>query len=138
MVRSMADYTYNGSIDAPADEVWNTIRAFGDGSWMGVEMDVEGEGVGARRKIAMGPNTLVEECERLDDDEMVMGYTITDGAGLPFEDYHSTMTVKPAGDSSELVWHATYEPVGDPDTAKATLEAIYGGGFKGLKKHLER
>jgi hypothetical protein len=134
----MADYTFTGSIDAPAEEVWKTVRAFGDGAWMRVEMDVVGEGQGARRTIKMGPNSITEECERLDDDAMVMGYTVTEGAGMPFEDYHSTMTVRPDGDRSELVWHARYEPVGDPETAKATLEAIYGGGFKGLKKHVER
>jgi hypothetical protein len=134
----MADYTFTGSIDAPAEEVWKTVRAFGDGSWMGVDMEVEGEGVGARRKIAMGPTTLTEECERLDEDQRVMGYTITEGAGMPFEDYHATMQVNPDGDASELVWSATYEPVGDPEAARATLEAIYGGGFGALKKHLER
>ena len=134
----MADYTFTGSIDAPADQVWKTVREFGDGSWMGVDMEVTGEGVGARRTIAMGPSSLTEECERLDDDERVMGYTITEASGMPFEDYHATMTVNPEGDGSELVWSATYEPVGDPAVAKSTLEAIYGGGFQALKKHCER
>ena len=133
----MAEYTFNGSIDAPADEVWKVVREFTKGDWMGVEMTSEGEGEGATRTIAMGPSSLTEKCERLDDEAMVMGYTITEGAGMPFEDYHSTMTVRPSGDSSELVWAANYEPVGDPAAAEATLGAIYGGGFAALKKHCE-
>lgn len=133
----MADHTFTGSIDAPADEVWQTVRAFTDSSWMGVEMTSEGEGLGATRTISMGPTSITEACERLDDDARVLGYTITDGGGMPFRDYHSTMTVKPAGSGTELVWEATYEPVGDPDVAKQTLDAIYGGGLAGLKKHCE-
>lgn len=134
----MADYTFTGSIDAPADEVWKTVRAFTDGSWMGVDMTTEGEGVGATRTIAMGPSSITEECERLDDDARVMGYTITEGAGMPFEDYHATMTVVPDGDDrTELLWEASYVPVGDPEVATKTLDAIYGGGFGALKKHAE-
>lgn len=134
----MATYTFNGTIDAPAERVWSVVRDFTGGGWMGVEMTTDGEGLGAHRTIAMGSSSLTEKCERLDDDERVMGYTITEGAGMPFEDYHSEMQVKPAGDdASELVWTANYEPVGDPDVAEQTLAAIYGGGFKSLKKHLE-
>lgn len=133
----MAEYTFTGTIDAPADRVWAVVREFTDGAWMGVDMTSDGEGVGATRTIAMGPSSLTEQCERLDDDERVMGYTITEGAGMPFEDYHSEMRVNPSGDTSEIVWTARYEPVGDPATAEKTLEAIYGGGFGALKKHLE-
>src|SRR5690606_14475258 len=102
---------FTGSIDAPADEVWQAVRAFTDGTWMGVELTSEGEGVGATRTISMGPTSITEACERLDDDAKVLGYTITDGGGMPFADYHSTMTVKPAGDATELLWEANYEPV---------------------------
>ena len=133
----MADYTFTGSIDAPPDRVWELVRDFTDASWMGVEMTAEGEGVGASRTIAMGPTSIVETCERLDDDARVLGYTVTEGAGLPFDDYHSLMTVKPAGEGAELVWEATYEPVGDPEVATQTLDAIYGGGFAALKKRAE-
>lgn len=133
----MADHRFTGSIDASADEVWKVVRNFTDGSWMTVEMSTEGEGLGATRTISMGPSSITEECERLDDEARVMGYTITEGGGLPFADYHSTMTVNPAGDGAELVWEATYEPVGDPAVATKTLDAIYGGGYAALKKHLE-
>lgn len=133
----MAEYTFTGSIDAPPSDVWAVVREFTKGDWMGVEMTSEGDGVGASRTITMGPSSLTEACERLDDDEMVMGYTITDGGGMPFSDYHSTMQVRPADSGSELVWSADYEPVGDPDVARGTLEAIYGGGFASLKKHVE-
>ena len=133
----MAEYTFTGTIDAPPADVWKVVREFTSGDWMGVELTADGEGVGATRTIDMGGASLTEACERLDDDEMVMGYTITDGGGMPFDDYHSTMQVRPAGDASELVWSARYEPVGDPAVAEQTLQAIYGGGFKGLKSHIE-
>ena len=133
----MAEYTFTGTIARPPTDVWNVVRNFTGGEWMGVPMTSEGEGVGATRTIDMGGASLVEECELLDDDEMTMGYTITEGGGMPFADYHSTMHVRPSGEGSELVWKARYEPVGDPGTAEQTLQAIYGGGFQGLKKHLE-
>ena len=133
----MADHTFIGSIDAPATEVWEVVREFTDGSWSGVEMTGEGEGVGASRTVAMGPTSITERCERLDDEAMVLGYTVTDGEGLPFEDYHSVMTVEPDGESTQLIWQATYEPVGDPEVATKTLDAIYGGGFAALKRYVE-
>ena len=133
----MAEYTFTGSITAPPTDVWNVVREFTRGEWMGVEMKSDGEGVGATRTIDMGGASLTEECEVLDDDGMVMGYTITEGAGMPFEDYHSTMHVRPSGEGTELLWKARYEPVGDAATAEATLQAIYGGGFQALKKHCE-
>lgn len=133
----MATHEFNGTIDVPASRTWETVRAFGNGAWMGVEVTCEGEGVGARRTIAMGDSSLVEECERLDDDARVLGYTIVEAGGMPFEDYHSTITIGGDDERTELTWAATYEPVGDPGVATATLDAIYGGGFAGLKKHLE-
>ena len=133
----MAEYTFTGTIDAPPADVWKVVREFTGGDWMGVPMTSEGEGVGATRTIDMGASSLTEQCEQLDDDDMVMGYTITDGGGMPFEDYHSTMQVRPSGGASELVWSARYEPVGDPAVAEQTLQAIYGGGYQGLKKHIE-
>ena len=133
----MADHTFTGTIDAPAEDVWRVVRDFTDGSWMGVEMATDGEGEGATRTISMGPSNIVEQCERVDDDARVMGYTITEGAGMPFSDYHSTMTVNDAAGGAEILWAATYEPVGDPGVATATLDAIYGGGFAALKKHCE-
>lgn len=134
----MADHTFTGSIDASPDEVWKIVRAFTDDSWMGVEMTTDGEGVGATRTIVMGPGSITEVCERLDDDARVMGYTITEGEGLPFEEYHATMTVNADGsDKTELLWEATYEPIGDPATATKTLDAIYSGGYAAIKKHAE-
>ncbi len=134
----MADHTFTGSIGAPADEVWEIVRVFTDGSWMGVEMTTDGDGVGATRTIVMGPSSITEACERLDDDARVLGYTITEGAGLPFEEYHATMTVNADGDDkTDLLWEASYVPVGDPARATETLDAIYGGGFAALKKHAE-
>ncbi len=133
----MAEHTVTGTIAAPADEVWAQIRDFTGGSWIGLEMETEGEGEGATRTMSMGAGSLTELCERLDDDARVMGYTITVGEGLPFRDYHSTMTVNDADEGTEVVWSATYEPVGDPEVARQTLDAIYGGGLKGLKRHFE-
>lgn len=133
----MARHTFTGSIDAAPDEVWKVVREFTDGSWMGVDMTTDGEGEGATRTISMGGNDITEQCERVDDDARVMGYTITEATGMPFADYHSTMTVNDAAGATELVWDATYEPVGDPATATATLDMIYGGGFAALKKRCE-
>lgn len=133
----MADHTFTGSIDAPADEVWKVVRDFGNGEWMGVDLDVEGEGVGAHRTLAIGGTSITEACERLDDDARVLGYSITDSSGMPFDDYHATITVNGDGSGAEVVWSATYEP-NDPAAATATLDAIYSGGFAALKAHCER
>lgn len=133
----MADFTLTETIPAPPAKVWDTVRDFGNGAWMGAEVTCEGEGEGAVRTITMPNGQMKEQCERLDDDERVLGYTIVEGGGLPFEDYHATMTVNDGeGGDTELVWSATYEPVGDPATAEQVLEMIYGAGAAGLSKHL--
>jgi hypothetical protein len=133
----MAEHTFRGNLDAPPEKVWEVLREFTDASWTGVDMTVEGAGVGATRTLSLGPTPVTERCDRLDDDARVLGYSITEGSGLPFADYHSVMTVLPHADGSELVWEATYEPVGDPEVAASTIDAIYGGGFAALKKHVE-
>ena len=133
----MAEYTHTESIAAPADKQWATVRNFGDGTPMGAQFEVDGEGVGATRTIAIGGGaSIVERCERLDDGDRVLGYTITEGP-LPFDDYHSTMTVEEAGDASTLVWTARYEPKGDADQAAEILKSIYANGAAAIKKHVE-
>lgn len=132
----MAEYSHSEKIAAPADKVWATVRQFGDGSWMGVEMMCDGEGEGAVRRIAMGGGSIAERCERVDDEARVLGYTIVDGA-VPFTDYHSTMEVAEDGRGSLLTWSATYEPIGDPAQAESVVQMIYSNGSQALKRYLE-
>lgn len=132
----MAEFTHTATLPASAERAWEVVRRFGDGSWMGVEMTCDGDGEGAVRTISMGGATIVERCERLDDDARVLGYTIVEGP-LPLRDYHSTMTIRPVDDTScELVWSCTFEPVGDPEQATGVVKMIYEGGAAGLARHL--
>lgn len=134
----MASYSTTEPIAAPADVIWGAIRNFGDGSIFGVEFGLQGEGVGAVRSVSLGGDAVIKEvCERLDDDAMVLGYGIPEAPGMPFRDYHATMTVRPADGGSELEWAATFEPIDDAAAAEAVISGIYAAGVKALRARFE-
>jgi hypothetical protein len=126
------------AVDAPATRTWQTVGNFADDSWMGLPMTVEGHGVGAMRSIRTPNATVVERCERLDDDALVVGYETVSGSAFPATDYHGTLTVRSTGDSSsEIEWAATYE-TDDPEAMEAGLGRAFAHGLGAMRDHIER
>ncbi len=128
-------------VDSSADDVWDVLRDFGDGSWTGVPVSADGQGVGAVRTVQMPFGSVVERCTRLDDDERVLGYALIDGGpGSPFASCGGEVRVIDRADgASELVWTVTYEPA-DPDGSAATgfLDGLLPAAAEALARYAER
>lgn len=135
----MAEIAVARDFEASADAVWKKLGEFGEMGWMpGVNScEVEGEGLGALRKIAMGPTTIVERLEAHDDAGRSLSYAITEGP-IPVQNYLATITVSEAGGGCHVDWTAKFDlPDGVPaDAIRPALEGAYGGALDALKELL--
>src|SRR5260221_6967082 len=95
----MAEVRETGELGASVDEVWKIVGSFGGLlESMGVPVELEGEGIGQTRKIAMGPgDPTVERLEALDDVGKKIVYSIVSGP-IPVSNYVSAMELSSAGD----------------------------------------
>lgn len=135
----MAKISVSEDYSAKADEVWQKLADFGGlAGWMpGVERcEVEGEGVGAVRTIAMGPVEIVERLEAFDADGRSLSYSLLEGP-MPLANFLATIQVRETGPSGcHVDWSARFdlpEGVGEEQVAPG-IEAGYGGGLKALKQ----
>ena len=131
-----ADYSASAAV------VWQKLADFGDlASWMpGVEScDIEGDGVGAVRKVAMGPVQVVERLEALDDAGRCLSYSIVEGP-MPVQNYLATIRVQETGAAAcHVDWTASFDlPDGLTEEQIAPgLQGAYGGALKALKRLVE-
>ncbi len=138
----MADFLVERSFSADADTVWSKLGDFeGLGDWMPgiVKNEVEGEGIGASRKLYFNETTcVVEKLEALDEAAKSLSYSITEGPA-PVVDYLATIEVKPEGDGCRVEWRARFEtPEGvDAEAVKPALSGAYGGALKVLASLVE-
>ena len=137
----MISVSKKASINASADEVWNTISDFnGLPRFIPLIVDsrVEGEGVGAVRTITLQDGQQgVETLEHLDDQTMTLRYSLKDDPARPFKGYVSTMKLVSLGDNlCELEWSSTFEAQGgaSEEEAKALPSGLYEIGIAGLKR----
>src|SRR4051812_46490750 len=110
----MAHVHMEGEIDATPDKVWTVVGDFaGFVKVLGAPVELEGEGVGSRRTIALGSHSIVERLEELDDGRRRISYSILEPGPLPVQNYRATMQLSPAGESrSTLAWWSDFEPLG--------------------------
>lgn len=133
----MPETTHRDTIQAPADDVFALYAAFGDNSWMGVELTCEGEGVGAIRKVTLPTGVATEVCEELDATTRTMQYGLTDGNPFDCSDYHGRITVTPIDKTScALEWTSRYEAA-DPAAIDEQLSAFLKRAGGALKRHAE-
>lgn len=138
----MAELKVQADFAAKTAAVWEKIADFGGlGDWMpGIEScELEGEGVGATRHLAMGPMKVVERLEKLDPATRTLAYSIVEGP-MPVQDYLATITVTETGaESCHVDWTATFGlPDGVPaDKIVPAMEGAYGGALGALKSLLE-
>ena len=132
----MAEVREETELGASPDEAWKLIGDFvGFIEAMGVPVESEGQGIGALRKISMGPEPVVERLEERDEDAKRIVYSIVSGP-IPVANYRSTMQLEAAGEGrSKLTWHGTFDPAPGvtEDIAVTTVKAIYGGGIAALQ-----
>jgi carbon monoxide dehydrogenase subunit G len=138
----MAKIAVEAEFAASAAAVWAKLADFGGiGSWMpGVQKcEVEGSGIGAKRRIAMGPVSVVERLETLDPASHTLSYSIVEGP-MPVKDYLATIRVRATGPAScHVDWTASFElPPGLSEAQIAPgLQGAYGGALKALKPLVE-
>lgn len=80
---------------------------------------------------------IVEELLAYDGKGHSMRYRFLESP-MPVKDYVSTLSVKPAGKGSRIVWKGEFRPVGDITDAKAReiFVGIYRAGFDGARAKL--
>ena len=134
----MSATSWTEPIARSADDVWAVVRDFSCDAWASVPITVDGEGQGSLRTVH-GPNgDVTERCERLDDAEQVLSYSIVSGNPFPISGYLATMAVRPVdGDHSELVWSATWDTDADPEPIEANLNRFIRGTARVLRRHLD-
>jgi len=132
-------------IEAPADQVWRTIRNFQDLSWApNVVTNVEsvgekaGDEVGAIRVLN---GVFHETLQSLDDEDRTFTYSIDDGPPPVSKDdvknYVGRVNVRQAdqGDGTVVEWSSAWE---DNDEAAAEFcHGIYVALLEEMKKSLE-
>ena len=136
----MASVTVKERIDHPVDAVWAVVSDFGGIAKYMRGMppaDVEGEGLGSERSLAMGDKTVVERCTWLDDDAHHLGYTVLEPGPLPVTRYVAAVRLSADGDGTLVDWSSSFEPAGvSEEEAVKMVEGIYRGGIKGYAKFL--
>ncbi len=135
----MATVKVTERLEASADSVWDLFRDFGgvDRYSKGIERcEVEGDGVGAVRTLAMGAITLQERLEAFDDAGRRLQYSIVSGP-LPFENYLATVEVSEDGNGCRVDWSSTFDPTGvTEEQAIGIVEGVYKGGIAGIRETL--
>ena len=137
----MAVVIETGSFAVPAEKLWELVSDFGGVAKYMDGIDacvVEGEGIGALRKIPVGDDHVVESLDALDPDDFALTYSIVSGP-MPFKDYSATMVItRESDDACVLTWTGTFEPNGIPEEkAERIASGIYRGGLDGYRKALE-
>ncbi len=129
-----------GSFAVPASSLWKLVSDFGglDKIMDGIdECVLEGEGIGATRRVTLANGPVVESLDVLDQEKMTLTYSIVSGP-LPFKDYSATMVVtEDSDDRCSLTWTGTFEANGVPsEKANRIARGIYRSGIAGYSKAL--
>lgn len=98
---------------------------------------------GSVRQVALvgGDARLVETLISHSDAQRTYTYTLADNSPVPVSDYRSTLTVKPAGRGTEIVWQGDFRrrdtgpdpaPGADDAAAVEAVRGIYRSGLDGI------
>ncbi|RFU43001.1 SRPBCC family protein [Actinomadura logoneensis] len=132
-------------IDAPVDEVWTLVRAFGGIAAWHPALDTcvltggDDRTVGAVRRLTAGDAVFVERLTGLDDAARTQTYEFLESP-FPVRAYRATIRVAPvtASGATFAEWWAEYE-ADEADTARLTpffRDAVYAAGLAELGAHL--
>ena len=128
------------SFAVPASRLWALVSDFGalDEIMDGInECVLDGEGIGAVRRVTTANGQIVESLDVLDQEKMTLVYSIVSGP-MPFKDYSATMVVvADSDDSCSLTWTGSFEADGVPaEKADRIASGVYRGGIAGYSKAL--
>jgi hypothetical protein len=124
----MSEAVVERQVAAPAEQVWDLLRNFGDIAWIPAAglVDVEGDGPGMRRRIhgTGAGSPVVERLISVDDTTRTIEYTIEENNPLPVTSYLGTVSVDDAGDDAMIRWAVAFEPAGDETDAAAVVRLM--------------
>lgn len=128
-------------LEAPIAAVWDAVRDFGDVKAWAPEaklLGVDGEGVGAVRRIDTPGGVFVERCDAHDPDAHRFSYRILESPA-PFRDYVAVVQLTALdGARCAIEWSCTFEA--EPAAAAGlhdVVEKTYRDGFiAALRKSL--
>lgn len=137
------------AIAAPAEKVWDVIKDFKSFSeWNPEVTKTEAEGgntPGATRKITLkNGGVLTEGLDDYNEKEMMYAYRLAQEnvEVFPVSFYSATITVRPAGDGSEVEWigrfyrgdTSNFPPENQNDEAAVkAMQDFMKGGLEGIK-----
>lgn len=141
----MATARVNDELDASIDQVWELVKDFGDlGAWApdGKVLDVEGEGIGAIRRVQSGDGSgaiFKERCEAIDPEAYSFSYAVLESP-LPMRDYVAVVKLSELGSKRcGIEWSSEFEPVGAPEAELVqAIQAGYGYFIGSLKQALSK
>ena len=141
----MGKCVHSAVINAPVDQVWQTLRNFHDLSWtkaiesLEVIGDAKSDQVGAKRCLN---GAIHETLVALDDVDHELRYQITDGPSPISKDdlafYYGTVTVLPVTDqnASYVSWITHFESKNDSVT-QDFCDPFYIAFLSHLKAHFD-
>jgi len=131
-------------INAPVDEVWQTIRNFHDLSWASEVITklvpqgkLAGDQIGAKRVLN---DLFYETLLTLDDNERTFSYSIDDGPAPISKDlvrnYVGKVHIAPIteNDTTFVEWQSTFESANDGPIVRF-CDPIYQALLSALKQH---
>lgn len=131
-----------GELGSPASEVWalvgdfeGLIRALAE--TVDAHVEIEGEGVGALRKITLDGHQMVERFDAHDDTARTTGYSMLEPGPMPVSGYRATIEVTPLGlQRARVAWSSAFEAAvdADDDTAVSTVRTIYRDSIAFLQR----
>lgn len=126
-------------VTAPANTVWDIIRAGGDVDlWFApvTSCRLEGQGVGARRTCTINGRELTECIETIDESSRLFQYRIIKQDLMPIRNILGTMRVTSTGPADcDVLWFANFElddESGWP-AIREGMEVMYRTGIAGLQ-----
>lgn len=128
---------------APPAQVWEKIGHFSDLSWHPAVKSTEasdGDKADSQRRLDLGGPILWEAIVSNKPAAHSYSYRILDNGSnqkvLPVTGYVSTITVKPDGQGSEVVWSSTFSPAPgtEAEAARKAIAGVYRGGLDALAK----
>ena len=128
-------------IDVAPEQAWELLGDFGaNHRWMPAVVDtkMEGQGIGATRRLTMPDGGYVDEREvERDDGARSYRYEMYGGT-LPVKDYESRISVSALGSGCQVHWLAEFEAVPDaPIDSAAFVREVYQSGLTSAKRLLE-
>jgi hypothetical protein len=131
---SALESTYKATSASSADVAWAKVGVFCGVANYCPELKCELSADGKTRMLTTARGVSINQLESRDDTARTYSYTMISGP-LPVANYHSTISVVPAGAGSVIVWSGKYDAKGVSDfAAKALIDGIYKACVDNLAK----